>query len=95
MASDTISSLNFQYPVNFMTLFHKEVTSDSWSHLEASKYYSKIGILLSFTNFRAIVVQFGFKKMKFGDLQSSLEWPLTELLLVRSIQLVNMHMKIA
>lgn len=49
----------------------------------------KIGILLSFTNFRAIVVQFGFKEMKFGDLQSSLEWPLTELLLVRSIQLVK------
>lgn len=48
----------------------------------------KIGILLSFTNFRAII-QFGFKKMKFEDLQSSLECPLTELLLVRSIHLVK------
>lgn len=36
----------------------------------------KIDISLSFINFSAIIMQFSFKKIKFGDLRSSPEWPL-------------------
>lgn len=52
--------------VNFKILFHKEATFIFLVSFGSLKIQFEIGLLLSFTHFNTIIVQYRLRKMKLG-----------------------------